>query len=301
MVNALNQDVHLPIGFVTAALEAIDQDSDSFTYTLNGEEREFIFEIRYQRRVLQEMSTVTVFNIRSAPSREHWLGTDATGMDMFTRLMYGGRVSLLVGFVVVFIAMFIGVILGGLAGYFGGVVDMLIMRLVEIFFCIPTLPILIILGAIMDELKLGGNTRLVYMMIVLGVLSWAGVARMVRGQILSLREQEFMMAAEATGLSVNRRIYRHLIPNVIPLLIVSATMSLGSTIIMESTLSFLGLGVKYPTATWGNIINGVSSSYDMNNFPWLWIPAGFCIVITVLAFNFVGDGLRDAFDPRMKR
>ncbi len=244
---------------------------------------------------------MTVYNIRSAPSKEHWLGTDATGMDMFTRLMYGGRVSLLVGFVVVFIAMFIGVILGGLAGYFGGVVDMVIMRLVEIFFCIPTLPILIILGAIMDELKLGGSARLIYMMVVLGVLSWAGIARLVRGQILSLREQEFMVAAEATGLSVNRRIYRHLIPNVIPLLIVTATMSLGSTIITESTLSFLGLGVKYPTATWGNIINAVSTSYDMNNFPWLWMPAGFCIVITVLAFNFVGDGLRDAFDPRMKR
>lgn len=153
----------------------------------------------------------------------------------------------------------------------------------------------------MDELKLGGSARLIYMMVVLGVLSWAGIARLVRGQILSLREQEFMVAAEATGLSVNRRIYRHLIPNVIPLLIVTATMSLGSTIITESTLSFLGLGVKYPTATWGNIINAVSTSYDMNNFPWLWMPAGFCIVITVLAFNFVGDGLRDAFDPRMKR
>ena len=138
-------------------------------------------------------------------------------------------------------------------------------------------------------------------MIVLGHLSWAGVARMVRGQILSLREQEFMVATEATGISVSRRIFKHLVPNVIPLLIVYATMSLGSTIITESTLSFLGLGVKYPTATWGNIINGVSTSYDMNNFPWLWIPAGLCIVVTVLAFNFVGDGLRDAFDPRMKR
>ncbi|MDI9461631.1 MAG: ABC transporter permease [Saccharofermentanales bacterium] len=301
MVNALNQNLHLPIGFVAETLNAIENKSNTFTYTLNGEEREFVLEIRYERWVIREMDSVTVYNIRSAPSKEHWLGTDATGMDMFTRLMYGGRVSLLVGFVVVFIAMFIGVILGGLAGYFGGVVDMVIMRLVEIFFCIPTLPILIILGAIMDELKLGGSSRLIYMMVVLGVLSWAGIARMVRGQILSLREQEFMVAAEATGLSVNRRIYRHLIPNVIPLLIVTATMSLGSTIITESTLSFLGLGVKYPTATWGNIINAVSTSYDMNNFPWLWMPAGFCIVITVLAFNFVGDGLRDAFDPRMKR
>ncbi len=301
MVNALNQNVHLPIGFVVAAIDAIENNEKSFSYPLDGEEREFIFELRYQRWVLREMQTITIYNMRSAPSSEHLLGTDATGMDMFTRLMYGGRVSLLVGFVVVLIEMFIGVILGGLAGYFGGVIDMIIMRLVEIFFCIPTMPILIILGAIMDELKLKGNTRLLYLMIVLGILSWAGIARMVRGQILSLREQEYMVAAEATGLRVRRRIFKHLVPNVIPLLIVTATMSLGSTIITESTLSFLGLGVKYPTATWGNIINGVSTAYDMNNFPWLWIPAGLCIVITVLAFNFVGDGLRDAFDPRMKR
>ncbi|HHU07399.1 MAG TPA: ABC transporter permease [Clostridiaceae bacterium] len=301
MVNALNQNLHLPIGFVAAALEAIENDAESFTFNLNGVEREFTFEIRYQRYVLREMQTITIYNMRSAPSSEHWLGTDATGMDMFTRLMYGGRVSLLVGFVVVFIALIIGVVLGGLAGYFGGIVDVIIMRLVEIFFCIPTMPILIIIGAIMDEMRVSGNSRLLYLMIVLGILSWAGVARMVRGQILSLREQEFMVATEATGISVTRRIFRHLVPNVIPLLIVYATMSLGSTIITESTLSFLGLGVKYPTATWGNIINGVSTSYDMNNFPWLWIPAGLCIVITVLAFNFVGDGLRDAFDPRMKR
>ena len=301
MVNALNQSVHLPIGFVAAAIEAIDNDAKSFSYKLNGVEREFAFELRYQRWVLREMQTVTIYNMRSAPSSEHWLGTDATGMDMFTRLMYGGRVSLLVGFVVVFIAVLIGVVLGGLAGYFGGIVDVIIMRLVEVFFCIPTLPILIIIGAIMDEMRVSGSSRLLYLMIVLGLLSWAGVARMVRGQILSLREQEFMVATEATGISVSRRIFKHLVPNVIPLLIVYATMSLGSTIITESTLSFLGLGVKYPTATWGNIINGVSTSYDMNNFPWLWIPAGLCIVVTVLAFNFVGDGLRDAFDPRMKR
>ena len=120
MVNALNQSLHLPIGFVAETLNAIENKSNSFTYTLNGEEREFVLEIRYERWVIREMSSVTVYNIRSAPSKEHWLGTDATGMDMFTRLMYGGRVSLLVGFVVVFIAMFIGVILGGLAGYFGG-------------------------------------------------------------------------------------------------------------------------------------------------------------------------------------
>ena len=142
---------------------------------------------------------------------------------------------------------------------------------------------------------------MVWLMVILGVLSWPGVARLVRGQILSLREQEFMVAAEATGISVNRRIFRHLVPNVIPQLIVYSTLSLGNVIILESTLSFLGLGVKFPFASWGNIINAVSNVYVMTNYLFVWIPAGLCIIITVLGFNFIGDGLRDAFDPKMKR
>ena len=138
-------------------------------------------------------------------------------------------------------------------------------------------------------------------MMRLGFLGWPGIARLVRGQILSLREQEFMTAAEATGLSVHRRIFRHLIPNVIPQLIVTMTMSLGSTIITEATLSFLGLGVKFPFASWGNIINDVNDTYVLTNYWFIWIPAGVCLLLTVLAFNLVGDGLRDAFDPKMKR
>ena len=135
----------------------------------------------------------------------------------------------------------------------------------------------------------------------LGFLGWAGIARLVRGQILSLREQEFMTATEACGISVSRRIFRHLIPNVIPQLIVNCTMSLGSTIITEATLSFLGLGVKFPFASWGNIMNDVSNSYVLTEYWFIWIPAGICLMLTVLGFNFVGDGLRDAFDPKMKR
>jgi peptide/nickel transport system permease protein len=138
-------------------------------------------------------------------------------------------------------------------------------------------------------------------MLILGILGWPGIARLTRGQILSLREQEFMVATEASGLSVYRRIFKHLIPNVIPQLIVVSTMALGEVILLESTLSFLGLGVKYPFASWGNIINEVSNVYVMTNYWFVWIPAGFLILITVLAFNFIGDGLRDAFDPKMKR
>lgn len=232
---------------------------------------------------------------------EHWLGTDANGMDILTRLMYGGRISLLIGFVVILIEVVIGVVLGGLAGYFGKWVDNLIMRTVDVFNCIPTWPILIIIGSIMDAQRIDPTARIYMMMLVLGILGWPGVARMVRGQILSLREQEFMVAAEATGLSVSRRIFRHLVPNVIPQLIVICTMGLGGIILTESTMSFLGLGVKFPYASWGNIIQSVSNVYVMTNYWFVWIPAGFMILITVLGFNFVGDGLRDAFDPKMKR
>ena len=138
-------------------------------------------------------------------------------------------------------------------------------------------------------------------MLILGFLGWPGIARLVRGQILSLREQEFMTATEATGLSIKRRIFQHLVPNVIPQLIVAATMGLGSTIITEATLSYLGLGVKFPFASWGNIINDVNQTFVLTNYWFIWIPAGTLLLLTVLAFNLLGDGLRDAFDPRMKR
>ena len=232
----------------------------------------------------------------------HWMGTDDMGYDVLTRLMYGGRVSLTIGFVVVIIETLIGVVMGGLAGYFGKWVDNLIMRIVDILSCIPSLPIMLILSVIFTACGLGDSiAKLYYMMMVLCLIGWVGTARLVRGQILSLREQEFMTATEACGLTVSHRIFRHLVPNVMPQLIVTCTMSLGSTIITESTLSFLGLGVKYPFASWGNIISAVSTVHVMTNYWFVWIPAGLCILITVLGFNFVGDGLRDAFDPKMKR
>ena len=238
----------------------------------------------------------------AGPSSAHPFGTDGDGMDLLARMMYGGRISLMVGFVVVLLEIVIGVVMGGLAGYFGGWVDTLVMRLVDVFYCIPSYPILIIMGAFFDAIKMDPYTRLVWMMAILGILGWAAVARLVRGQILSLREQEFMIAQEATGMRARRRIFRHLVPNVMPQLIVNATMGLGSVIIMESTLSFLGLGVKHPRATWGTMINSVtSSSENMIRYTYIWVPVGLLICLTVIAFNFVGDGLRDAFDPKMKQ
>lgn len=251
-------------------------------------------------QILQEKSS-RQYDQYSFPNMKHWLGTDMYGMDMLTRLMYGGRVSLLIGFIVIIIETVIGVIFGGISGYFGGWVDNLIMRIVDIFYCIPSMPVIIILGAAMDASRVDPTIRMVYLMLILGFLGWAGIARLVRGQILSLREQEYMAAAEACGLSVSRRIFKHLIPNVVPQLIVTCTMGLGSVIITEATLSFLGLGVKFPFASWGNIISDVNNTHVLTTYWFIWIPAGVLLLLTVLAFNLVGDGLRDAFDPKMKR
>ena len=251
-------------------------------------------------QILQEKSS-RQYDQYSFPNMKHWLGTDMYGMDMLTRLMYGGRVSLLIGFIVIIIETVIGVIFGGISGYFGGWVDNLIMRIVDIFYCIPSMPVIILLGAAMDASRVDPTVRMIYLMLILGFLGWAGIARLVRGQILSLREQEYMAAAEACGLSVSRRIFKHLIPNVVPQLIVTCTMGLGSVIITEATLSFLGLGVKFPFASWGNIISDVNNTHVLTTYWFIWIPAGVLLLLTVLAFNLVGDGLRDAFDPKMKR
>ena len=304
VVQALMPDVFLSKGFKDELLAVLDAGGTQFIYT-DTDGIEYDYEISYKAAtktytILQEKES-RVFDTYSKPSKDHWLGTDRNGMDMLTRLMYGGRVSLVIGFIVEIISLVIGVILGGISGYFGGWVDNLIMRIVDVFYCIPSMPIIIILGAAMDATGVDPTIRMVYLMLILGFLGWPGIARLVRGQILSLREQEFMTATEATGLSVHRRIFKHLVPNVIPQLIVSATMGLGGTIITEATLSFLGLGVKFPFASWGNIINDVNNTFVLTNYWFIWIPAGVLLLATVLAFNLVGDGLRDAFDPRMKR
>ncbi len=231
----------------------------------------------------------------------HWLGTDEVGRDIFTNLMLGGRVSLTIGFVVIFLEAVIGVILGGIAGYFGGWVDNLIMRIVDILSCIPTIPIMLILSQMLESWNILDIRKLYFLMGILTLLGWTGIARMVRGQILSLREQEFMLAAKCSGLSTHRKIFKHLLPNVMPQLIVQMTMGLGSIILTEATLGFLGIGVPLGTPTWGAMINSVRNMYTLQYYPNFWIPPGICITLAILAFNFVGDGLRDAFDPKMKR
>ena len=304
VVNAIMGDVFLSRDFKDQLITCIESGDEDFYFTgTDGETYDYKVSYNPDTKgwtVLQSKETY-VFDTYSFPSKEHWLGTDRNGMDMMTRLMYGGRVSLVIGFIVEIISTVLGVILGGLSGYFGKWVDMLIMRIVDVFYCIPSMPIIIILGAAMDNTGVDPQIRMIYLMLILGFLGWPGMARLVRGQILSLREQEFMTATEACGISVSRRIFRHLVPNVIPQLIVSCTMGLGGTIITEATLSFLGLGVKFPFASWGNIINDVNNTFVLQNYWFIWIPAGVLLLLTVLAFNLVGDGLRDAFDPKMKR
>lgn len=283
--------------------DAIDRGYDGFVYEDETGQRQFslVYDAAGKLWSVREATATLVWDSYAAPTVEHPLGTDKNGMDMLTRLMYGGRVSLVIGFIVVLISAFLGVVLGGVAGYFGRWVDNLVMRVVDIFYCIPSTPLLIILGAAMDGMRVDPQIRMLLLMLILGFLGWPSIARLVRGQILSLREQEFMTATESSGLRISRRIFRHLIPNVIPQLIVTCTMSLGSTILTEATLSFLGLGVKFPFASWGNIMNDVSNAHVLTSYWFVWIPAGVCLVLAVLGFNFVGDGLRDAFDPKMKR
>ncbi len=266
------------------------------TYTVNG--------VEYTLH--QTTETHLIDNFLAAPSAEHPLGTDDQGYDVLARLMYGGRVSLLVSFMTVILMTIFGVIMGGLAGYFGGWIDNVIMRVCDVLMCLPGVPILLILSSAMDgwvSLDLVEEEMRIYiLMFFLTVISWTGTARLVRGQILSLREQEFMVAAEAMGYSTGRKIFKHLIPNVMPQLIVQMSLSLGSMILYEATLSYLNMGIKAPYTAWGSMINIITTNQDiLQNYPTVWVPAGLCIVIAVLGFNFVGDGLRDALDPKGRR
>jgi peptide/nickel transport system permease protein len=235
------------------------------------------------------------------PSSKFWLGTDKLGRDILLRMMLAGRISLTVGLVATGISIIIGATLGALAGFYRRWVDTLIMRMADIFMALPTLPILIILGAILSDLKVEPADRIYFLMLIIGVLGWSGISRLVRGQILTLREQEFMQATEALGLKDRRKIFRHLLPNTIPIIIVSATLGVAGAIIYESALSFLGVGVVPPTPSWGNMISAANNLIDFRKRPWLWIPPGMCILVTVVAINLIGDGLRDALDPKMKK
>ncbi|OCN06167.1 peptide ABC transporter permease [Erysipelotrichaceae bacterium MTC7] len=230
------------------------------------------------------------------PSAAHLLGTDEQGRDVLFRLLLGGRISILVGVVSAIITVMLGVIIGGAAGYYGGLIDNLLMRFTEIIYSLPFTPMIIALGAAM--LWVEGNTKMIVVSLLIGLLSWPTLARLVREQILSLREQEFMQACESLGLSDYSKIFKHLIPNVLSIVIVNATLSMASAILTEAGLSFLGMGVTEPTPTWGNLMQLARDISRFQHMPWTWMPAGVMCFLTVISINLVGEGLRDALDPK---
>ena len=243
-------------------------------------------------------------NLRIAehgPASNHWLGTDEYGRDVLTRLMLAGRISLTIGVASMLLSLILGAVLGLVAGYYGGIVDTLIMRFADLLMSIPGLPLLIVMAAVLSELKVAPESRIYIVMVLLSVIGWPSLARLIRGQVLSLREAPYMRAAEVLGLSAASRQFRHLLPNVMPLLIVVATLSTASGILSESALSFLGLGVVPPNASWGNMINAANNLIDFQQHWWLWVPPGVALLITVAAINVLGDRLRDVLDPRMGR
>jgi peptide/nickel transport system permease protein len=225
------------------------------------------------------------------PSIAHWLGTDGTGRDIFARLLHGGWISLSVGIVAVSISASIGVFIGCIAGYFGGRVDLFLMSLVDMVLTFPRLVIIIAFVAVVGPSIL--NT-----MLVIGLLSWPSIARLARGEILSLRNQEFVVAARALGTPNRVIIVEHVLPNIMGPIIVAITLDIATVILLEASLSFLGLGAQPPTPSWGNMLRDARTLSILENLPWLWIPPGAAIALAVLSINAVGDGLRDALDPR---
>ncbi len=249
----------------------------------------------------QVVETGKTNNFFAKPDSNHPMGTDKNARDVLARLMVGGRISLAISFLSVFAITLLGVIFGGISGYFGGAIDNIIMRICDILMCLPGFPILLIVGTLVEAAGIDLQYRIYYLMGFLTLISWSGTARLVRGQILSLREQEYMVAAEAMGYSTGRKIFKHLVPNVMPQLIVQMTLSLGSMILYEASLSYLGLGAPEEYAAWGTMINSANDVNILQNYFNIWGPPGICIIIAVLGFNFVGDGLRDALDPKMRR
>lgn len=230
------------------------------------------------------------------PNGENWFGTDKYGRDYFPRVLTGGYIALQVAFLSTLLNITIGVTVGAIAGYFGGKVDQFLMRLGEIVSAFPFLALAITISAIFSDVP--AQMRLYVMILIIGLLRWTGLARMVRGQILSLREQEFMLATRALGISTKDQIFKHLIPNVVAYVIVSATINFAGAIMTEAFLSYLGLSVTEPVATWGGLLQRASKSSIMKNYWWMWVFPGSLLFSLVMSVNLIGEGLRDAVDPK---
>jgi peptide/nickel transport system permease protein len=241
-----------------------------------------------------EPHRIDVKAIKQGPSAAHWLGTDGAGRDVLSRLIYGARISLSVGLVAAGIAIAIGTLLGLFSGFYGGQVDFWIMRFTDVVMTIPTLIIIITVVAAVGP-------SILNVMVVIGIFGWTGTCRVVRGETLSLRQREFIHAAHCLGIPTVRIVLRHILPNVVAPIIVAGTFFVAGAILTEAALSFLGIGVQIPTATWGNMLTDAQSLTVLERMPWLWLPPGAMIMLTVLSINFIGDALRDALDPRLSR
>lgn len=231
------------------------------------------------------------------PSPAHFFGTDDNGRDVFTRVLYGGRISILVGLAATVLSLVVGVFIGAVAGYFGGWIDNILMRITDAFLCLPSLFVLILISTLLRDLPWTGLRNSVWIVIVvIAVLSWMWPARLIRGEFLSLKEEDFVLAARAVGVGPGRIMVQHILPNAIGVIIVHGTLSVGYSIILESGLSYLGFGVQPPTPSWGNLL-ATAQIYALRA-PWLMIFPGLMIFLTTLSVNHIGDGLRDALDPR---
>ena len=239
-----------------------------------------------------KFDAINLSAIRMPPSIEHLMGTDDLGRDLLTRIMYGGRISILIGIMSAIVGTFLGALIGSVSGYYGGKLDNVLMRFTDIAYSIPTLPLLIVLSSF-------SNSAVPMMVLIIGFLSWMPTARVVRGSVLSIKEKEYVEAARMIGAPDWVIILQHILPNIAGPIIVGATLGVGNAIITESSLSFLGLGVQPPTPTWGNML--MDSQATMASKPWLTIFPGMAILIIVLAVNFIGDGLHDALDPTLRR
>ncbi|MGA1843127.1 MAG: oligopeptide ABC transporter permease [bacterium] len=236
-------------------------------------------------------SLINVNRILHSPSAQHWLGTDQLGRDVLSRMIWGSRISLLVGFVSIGIATVIGTILGAVAGYYGGWLDNIIMRFVDIMLCFPTFFLILAVIAVLEP-------SIWNIMIIIGVTGWMGVARLVRAEFLSLMDREFILAARAEGAGDARIIFRHVLPNALAPVLVAATLGVAAAILTESALSFLGIGVQPPTPSWGNMLTAGKDNIEIAW--WLSLYPGLAILFTVLGYNLLGEGIRDAVDPRLK-
>ncbi len=235
---------------------------------------------------------IDMLKIYQAPSSEHWLGMDELGRDVLTRLIYGSRVSISVGIVSTVISVSIGVILGAVAGYSGSIVDSVIMRIVDIFMCFPFFLIAVVIAGILGP-------SIWNLMFISGILNWPRMARIVRADVLSLKHYDFIEASRALGLNSAKIIYKHIIPNTLAPIIVYATLGIARGILTEAGLSFLGLGVKQPVPSWGNMLSAAQNFTTLTTYWWMWIPPGLMVLMTILSINFLGDGLRDALDPKI--